>query len=227
MTVLFIITTKKRPHFGYDIDPDCEHLGVVKADYLSTKITYLPGRLVMGNPPYGRCLNLAQKFYKKSTGIADYIAFILPISQLNNTQSMYAFDLIYSEDLGVQTYTDRELHCCFNIYRRPASGEHNRKKTQKLKDITIWRQDCRGYAGKDFDVRMCYWGNGSVGKVLGIGENYSAEYKIKIHNTHLKECIIDVLTTFDWKDYLKCISMKRLKQYHIIEVLKYKIPSIK
>lgn len=30
-----------------------------------------------------------------------YIAFIQPISQLNNNLQMYEFDLIYSEDLGI------------------------------------------------------------------------------------------------------------------------------
>ena len=83
--------SKQVPHFGYDIDPKCDFLNVIKADYLEQDITYLWGRLVIGNPPYGRCMNMAQKFYKKSIEIADYIAFILPISQLNNTRSMYEF----------------------------------------------------------------------------------------------------------------------------------------
>jgi len=111
------------PHFGYDIEPQCNFDNVIKGDFLSQDIVYLQGRLVIGNPPYGRCLNLAQKFFKKSVDIADYIAFILPISQLNNTRSMYEFDLLYSEDLGCRTYTDRYLHCCFNIYKRPTNGE--------------------------------------------------------------------------------------------------------
>ena len=85
---------------------------------ITQDIKYLWGRLIIGNPPYGRCMNMAQKFYKKSVGIADHIAFILPISQFNNTRSMYEFDLVYSEDLGVQHYSDRDLHCCFNIYSR-------------------------------------------------------------------------------------------------------------
>lgn len=92
------------PHFAYDIEPECESnfTHIFKQDYLSADIKYLWGRLVIGNPPYGRCLNMAQKFFKKSVEIADTIAFILPISQLNNTRSMYEFDLVYSEDLGIR-----------------------------------------------------------------------------------------------------------------------------
>ena len=215
------------PHFGYDIEPQCDFHNVTKADYLTQDISYLWGRLVIGNPPYGRCMNLAQKFYKKSVEIADYIAFILPISQLNNTRSMYEFDLIYSEDLGIQHYTDRDLHCCFNIYKRPENDELNKKPVTKLKDITIYRQDSKGYNGRDFDIRMCYWGDGTAGKILKDGESYSAEYKIKVNNEKLKQKIVEVLTTFDWKDYLSCIAMRKIQQFHIIDVLKKNIKEIK
>ena len=143
----FLHHSKGFIHFAYDIEPECESntTFIIKGDYLSQDIKYLGGRLIIGNPPYGRCLNLAQKFFKKSVDIADYVAFILPISQLNNTRSMYEFDLIYSEDLGVQHYTDRDLHCCFNIYKRPEDGEFNKKPVAKLNDITIYRQDSKRY----------------------------------------------------------------------------------
>jgi hypothetical protein len=215
------------PHFGYDIEPQCNFHNVIKGDYLEQNITYLYGRLIIGNPPYGRCLNLAQKFFKKSVEIADYIAFILPISQLNNTRSMYEFDLIYSEDLGVQHYTDRDLHCCFNIYKRPENGELNKKPIVKLNDITIYRQDSKCYNDKEFDIRMCYWGDGSAGKILKDDESYSAEYKIKINNQDFKDDIIKTLTTFDWKEYLNCIAMRKIQQFHIIDVLTKHIPEIK
>ena len=215
------------PHFGYDIEPQFTFKNVIKADFLQQDIRYLRGRLVIGNPPYGRCLNLAQKFFKKSVQIADYIAFILPISQLNNIRSMYEFDLIYSEDLGKHTYTDRELHCCFNIYRRPKSGELNSRPISKLNDITIYRQDSNGYDSKDFDVRLCYWGDGTAGKILKDGEHYAAEYKIKINNDNLKQKIVKVLSEFEWKEYLNCIAMRKIQQFHIVDVLKEKIPEIK
>ena len=173
---------------AYDIKP--EHENIIKQDYLTLELPYKQNRLIIGNPPYGRCLSLAQKFYKKSIEIADYIAFILPISQLNNTQSMYEFDLIYSEDLGLKNYSGKELHCCFNIYKRNPNGLNKSKKI-KLKDIKIIRQDSKGYSDiLDYDLRMCYWGNGSAGKILKDNETYSAEYKIIINNKKLKDNII-------------------------------------
>lgn len=210
---------------AYDIKP--EHEGIVEQDYLELEIDYKQGRLIIGNPPYGRCMSLAQKFYKKSVEIGDYIAFILPISQLNNTQSMFEFDLIYSEDLGKQFYSGIELHCCFNIYKRPVGGLNKQKRT-KLKDIKIIRQDSKHYKDiADYDIRMCYWGNGSAGKILKEGENYSAEYKIIIHNKELKEKIIEVLNKVDWFEETNQIAMLKIQQFHIHNLLKREVPGIK
>ena len=216
----------RQPDLGLDIEPQCDRPNVMRADYLTEPLSYFPGRLVIGNPPFGSRMNLAQKFYKKSVAVADYIAFILPISQLDNSSSLYEFDLVHSEDLGVQLYTDRMLHCCFNVYRRPSSGELNRKPERTLQDITIWRQDCKGYAEKDFDVRMCYWGDATAGKILREGEHYSAEYKIKVNNPAIRDEVVEVLSTFNWRGYLKCIAMRKIQQFHIVDVLKHHIKSI-
>lgn len=224
--------SKYLPNIGYDIDPNLDFFSrhdykIITADFLKEDIKYLSRRLVIGNPPYGRCLSTAQKFFRKSVNIADYIAFILPISQLNNMSSFYMFDLIYSEDLGVHKYSDRELHCCFNIYARPRNNILHKKPITKLTDISIHRQDSRGYADIDYDIRMCYWGNGGAGKILKEDEHYSAEYKIKINNADLKDKILDVLNNFDWKCYLNCIAMRKIQQFHIVDVLRKEIPEIK
>lgn len=209
---------------AYDIQPESDN--IIQADYLKLDIEYQKGRLIIGNPPFGSRMNLAQKFFKKSIQIADWIAFILPISQLNNSGSMFEFDLIFSEDLGITNFSDRNLHCCFNIYKRPKTGL-NKKTNSKLDDIKIIRQDAKNYDILDFDLRMCYWGNGSAGKILQEGEKYSGEYKIIVNNLELKDRIIEVLSNIDWKKELDFIAMLRIKQYHIVDILKKYIPEIK
>lgn len=207
-----------------DIEPKREN--IIKADYLTYDIKYKKGRFVIGNPPYGARLNMAQKFYKKSVQIADYIAFILPISQLNNTQSMYEFDLVYSEDLGKLIFSkNRKVHCCLNVYVRPKNGL-NRRKQNKLEDITIIRQDKKGYDDIKEDIRICYWGD-AVGKVLKPNEHYSGEYKIIINNKDLKDEIIDFFNTIDWKKELNSTAVPKIQQFHIIEILKKNILNIK
>lgn len=208
-----------------DIEPRIE--GIIKADYLSYKIEYKKDRLIIGNPPYGSRLSLAKKFYDKSIKIGDYISFILPISQLNNTQMLYQFDLIHSEDLGILIFSgDRKVHCCLNIYARPKNGL-NKKVSNKLKDIEIVRQDSKKYKDFEFDIRMCYWGDATAGKILTDDEHYSGEYKIKIHNYNLKDRIIKVLSNTNWKKELNSTAMCRIKQYHIVDVLRREIPNIK
>ena len=207
-----------------DIEPDGDD--IIKADYLTYDLNYVKGRCVIGNPPYGNRLNLAINFFKKSIEIADYIVFILPISQLNNTQSFYQFDLLYSEDLGVMTFSNtRKVHCCLNIYVRPKNGL-NKRRLNKLKDITIVRQDSKKYKDFEYDIRMCYWGDGTAGKILSENEHYSGEYKIKINNENIKSEVIEILTNIDWKKELNSTAMCRIKQYHIINILQKKIPEI-
>lgn len=135
----FLHNDKYMPHFAYDIEPECtsEYTQIIKGDFLKQNINYLYGRLFIGNPPFGNKNNLVVNFYNKCCELGDYIAFILPISQLNNNLQMYKFDLIYSYDLGILSYSGVKLHCCFNIYRRPKNGELNKKPNVKLKDITI------------------------------------------------------------------------------------------
>lgn len=105
------------PFFSYDINPQAE--GIEQQDFLELALDYKAGRLIGFNPPFGSRNNLSRKFYKKAVGVADYIVFVQPISQLNNPVSLYEFDLICSVDLGTQHYTDRNLHCCLNIWKRP------------------------------------------------------------------------------------------------------------
>ena len=42
----------------------------------------------------------------------------------------------------------------------------------------------------EYDIRMCYWGDATAGKILSAGETYSGEYKIKIYNESLKTEIV-------------------------------------
>ena len=210
---------------AYDIDPEEDN--IIKQDYLHLDLSYKQGRLVIGNPPYGTKMQLVIKFFKKSIQLSDYISFILPISQLDNIVSLYEFDLIHSEDLCLQHYTDRELHCCLNIYRRPEKGL-NSKPNFKMKSLSIVRESNKGYDEiQNYDLRMVYWGSGCAGRILNRDDRkFAGEYKITIHNEELKDKIIDVLSNANWHKELKVIAMLRVKHYHIYNLLKREIPEI-
>ena len=74
--------------------------------------------------------------------------------------------------------------------------------------------------------KLNYWEDATAGKILSENETYSGEYKIKIHNKELKDDIINVLTNTNWKNELNSTAMCRIKQYHIVDLLKNKIPNI-
>lgn len=223
-------------HFGYDIQPECDAgTHIIKGDYLTQDITYLYGRLVIGNPPFGYSNNLAIKFFNKSCEIADYVAFILPISQLDNNLQFYKFDLIYSEDLGIVEYSGIPLHCCFNIFKRPISKELNPKPNVTLKDVTIieHRRKQGNYTtakNKDiapnFDYAMCNWGNGCLGKVPEYIGQYAQEVYFYIHNPLYRDKILELLQTDVIRNYVSSISAKKISVARLYIYLKKEIPEL-
>ena len=211
---------------AYDIEPEQDN--IIQQDYLHLSLSYKKGRLIIGNPPYGTQMHTVIKFFKKSVNLGDYISFILPISQLDNIVSLYEFDLIYSEDLGLQEYSDRKVYCCLNIFKRPKE-KLNSKPKFKMEDITIVRDAKKDYDNiQNYDLRMVYWGSGCAGRILSKDDKrYAGEYKITIHNEKYKDRIVEVLSKTDWKKEIKTVAMLKIKQYHIYNLLKREIPGIK
>ena len=214
---------------AYDLYPEGDN--IIKQDYLKLDLPYKKGRLIIGNPPYGTKNNLSVKFYKKAVELGDYISFILPISQLNNNQQMYEFDLIYSEDLCKQLYSNTKLHCCFNIYKRNPNGL-NKKTNYKLKDVEI-KDYRRGKDGKtipsdyNYDIAICGWGY-NVGNKIEYTGQYAKELYIKIKNAKYRQEVIDLISNTDWKKYLGSITgANSLNLWQIYKYIKEQIPEIK
>ena len=211
-----------KPYLAYDIEPEDDR--IVKSDWLATNLNYKQGRCVIGNPPFGNRNTLSVQFYKKSIDLCDYIAFILPISQLNNSQQMYEFDLIYSEDLGKREYSDRVVHCCFNIYKRP-SGCFNSKPKYKLKDITITEVRLNNKVVNKYDFKIIAWGAG-VGRLLNHDEHYAKEFYITVNKKGLKEEVLKVLQSADWVKEYAMTATPNLLQWQVCKYLKEKIPEL-
>lgn len=232
----FYHNDKHIPHFGFDIKPECSFTNVKEGDFLTQDFPHLPGRLFIGNPPYGTNNSLAVKFYNKCCELGDYIAFILPISQLNNNLQMYKFDLIYSEDLGIKTYSGVDLHCCFNIYKRPLNLEYNPKPNPILQDVTIIERrrkkgEYQTAANKkikpNYDYAMCNWGNGSLGKKPEYIGQYAQEVYFYCNNPKFKDEIIELLQFDKIREYVHSISMKRISVARLYMYIKENVKGIK
>ena len=223
-----------KPYLAYDIEPEDYKNRIVKADYLSLDLEYKKGRCVIGNPPFGSRNVLAVKFYKQSIKFGDYISFILPISQLNNNQQMYEFDFVYSEDLGKQQYSDRKVHCCLNIYKKPECG-FNGRPNYHLQDVEIKesrisqnpkRQKIINKEDFNYDIRICGWG-AATGKQVDYPNQYAKEFCIKINNIKLQTKIIKLLKDVDWVKEYPMTSTPNLNQWQIYKYIKDNVPEIK
>ena len=147
---LFDTYSHKYKILAFDIQPEEDR--IIEQDFLKLNLQYNDKCLIIENPPFGVCNVDILHFFNKSITLGKYIAFILPISQLNNTNSIYKYNLTYSKCLGILNYSDRNLHCCFNVYEQPQSGILNKKISNKIEGIDIiYKRD-----GKQWDnVKTC------------------------------------------------------------------------
>lgn len=215
-----------KPYLAYDIEPEDNR--IIKQDFLDLNLEYKKGRCIIGNPPYGRTMNLAVQFFKKSIILGDYISFILPISQLNNNYRIFEFDLIYSEDLGEKLYSNIKVHCCLNIYKRPINNKLNNRPNYKLKDILIENYDRERNGIKninDFDIAICSFGN--IGEVIKKENTYCQELYIKIRNLEYRDIIIDLIKNTNWKKLYTHTKTPKLQIWQIYKYIKEQIPEIK
>jgi len=205
---------------AYDLEPKAD--GVMQADFLLLDIGYKKGRLVIGNPPFGSRGNLMQKFCKKSFTMADYVAFILPINQMNNVVSIYEFDLIHSEDLGEKDYSGKNVHCCFNIYKRPTNGLNSKPnyKTGVIEVIEV-REVIKNQNPKrnkelgdfQYDIAICAWG-AAIGKECSVGQ-YAKTFYIKINDKLNFDYYKNLLLSADWCELYKMTGTPNLPQWRV------------
>ena len=214
---------------AYDIKP--EHESIIKQDYLKLELEYKKGRLIIGNPPFGKGNYLSVQFFKNAIKQAQFIAFILPISQLNNNMYFYEYDLIHSEDLNKQDYSNLPIHCCLNIYKKPIhEWVYNKKPIFELNDISL-KGVAKGKSRNDkipsrYNLSISGFG-ASVGKFCDYEYQYCQQIYVTINNLKLKDKIIDLLAIADWKSLYNMTATPKLKHWMIIKHLKEQIPEIK
>lgn len=216
-----------KPVYAYDLYPEDNR--IVEQDYLKLDLAYKVGRCVVGNPPFGYRGNLFRQFYNKSVEEGDYIVYIGSIKLLNNTGSLYKFDLIYSEDLGNHLYTDRYIHCSLNIYKRPINKELNKKLSIDIKDVIIVADDNRSkqYLPLEEDFKICRMG-AKTWKVLDEGQQLR-NFKIVVMN---KEIIPKIKEIFNTKYYERVnglnntISTPYIVKHDIYKCLREQMPEL-
>lgn len=201
---------------GYDIEP--EDNSIIKADFLKLDIDYQKGRLIIGNPPFGERNNLARSFFKKSVKISDVVGFILPITQLNNSNTLFDFDLVESIDLGIVNFSDsRKLHCCFNIYIRPKNGLLNKSNTSNKSDLfKLFDKRDKNYDSLEYDFCIIRRGS-NVGKIT-TPDKHNMIYKVLVFDKNNLSYVKDV---FDNEDLTKGKSFITSPYLTKVEIYQY------
>lgn len=208
-----------KPYKCYDILPENDLIH--KADFIKLSLPYKKGRCILGNPPFGRGNSLAVSFFKKSVAISDYIAFVLPISQLDNNRQMYEFDMVASVDLGKAVYSGAELHCCFNVYKRPEQGLNSKPITKPIGyHLVEWRRGCNRHVPEGFVYGMGTFGAGGVGKRSYMPDTYCIEVFVYCDDVAIKDKLLHLCETTDWKAQCKSTSGNyRLPQHVMVDYL--------
>lgn len=201
-------------YLAFDIEPEAEN--IEQKNYLELDLPYLKGRCVIGNPPFGDRNNLARSFYKHACKMGDYIGFILPISQFENSDSLYHFDLIKSIDLGILEYSGMKIHCCFNLYQRPKNGKLNSKPKLSSGLFVIYRDDQDGYNKLDYD--LCIFRRGaSIGKEK-FTDTHTQTYKIVVKNKSDVDYVRSTILNFDWHNFKKHQSAPSISKNDILRL---------
>jgi len=215
---------------AYDIKPD--HDSIIEQHYLKLEMEYKKGRLIIGNPPFGKAGKRGgyKTFFIKSTKECDFIAFILPINQLNNSKFLYEFDLVSSEDIGNMPYSKVPVHCCFNIYKKPINGANkaNQIRPEKLNDLIIMNV-AKGKSRNDKVPEMfdyCISSFGTIGKECKLPYEYSQQMYFIINNELLKDKIMNIIKNANWYNLVQNIKIPRLLQWQVIKYLKEQIPEL-
>lgn len=217
---------------AFDLYP--QHHSIKEADYLTLDLGgYKKGRVIIGNPPFGRSNHLIKAFYKKASIEAEYVAFILPISQYENNECLYKTELIYSKIIKAK-FTNEQLNCCFNIYKKTPECTDYRNKDYKLQDVEcIWyirsNKKEKHKLVEPYDYCVNAYGAGGAFKPAKPYE-YALTIGFKINNDKIKDDIIGLMQYMNNKRIKKqlfSISTIGIERKYLYKLFKNYIPEIK
>lgn len=201
---------------AYDIDPMLPN--IIKADYRDIKLPYIEKSLVIGNPPFGRANRFSRQFVLASLNHSPYIAFIQPISQLNNNYNMTNTEIILSKELGKVEYSGRKVNTCFNIYHYCKNGHKQNYSIPGIKIEVINRARPNSKILKEnWDYRIAGWG---TIKLLNDNEIFTKEIGIKAETPELKKWLDNVIQ-YDYNILIKNknASMPDLPKWQVAKYL--------
>ena len=143
------------------------------------------------------------------------MAIIQPISQLNQNRTMKDTELLYSEDLGVLSYSGRQVHCCFNIYHYCKDGHKQDFEISGVKCRHIFRsgkyQHSNEILNYPWDFRVAAWGNIHL---LDDNEYCPNEIVFSVDDK-MKSWVEQKLKECNYQSLLSCVSTPNLPVWRL------------
>lgn len=221
-TGAFVKALNKRGISVLAIDIDPKYEDTVKADFLlSSTDEYQQNSVCNGNPPFGRCSNLAIKFLNHAATFSQYIAFVLPRTfQKDSVKRKLdpSFHLIYEEILKKDSFIFEgrvyDVPCVYQIWERNSVNKRNISKPDIkcryfyfIKDKTM----------ADICVRRV---GGKAGKAFYeiLETSNSTNYYLKIEEPYLIKDVFELINNCDFTDVVNSTAGARsLSKAELVE----------
>lgn len=206
------------PYKFSDIKP--EHPEVKYGDFLKDVVPYKKGRLVITGPPYSN--KGWYSFAIKASAIADYVAFISPMSVYNIKHPVPTLELIAQYELGPVDFLapdggkSKKVQTCVMIYKR-CFPKIDKFKFDIKKDmkISFYKKNNPPLHNINYDYYLSFFGDNAGS--FSIDKNaFSASIAIKLYNEKLRPKLLKFLKNFrknhldDIDKYATTVPKKRI-----------------
>ena len=188
---------------GIDIDPQI--IDVQKSDFLKWNYRQITSSsdkvLVLSNPPFGKGGSLAHKFIKKSSEIADTIAFILPLSFCKPSQKNKVpeyFHLEFEEILPDNSFLlngeDYDVKCVFQIWKKKSF-----KRLKSEIENPKYFEYTKNKSSADLSIRRVGFFAGKAS--LDCNKSEQSHYFIILDDKSKINLVIEKLNEIEWTDF--------------------------
>lgn len=197
-------SSKLNDVIAFDVNPQGE--GILRKDFLYDELSLklLKGRIVIGNPPFGRKSQLAVEFFNRAASFTDVIAFILPIQfrkYATQVKLDEAFKLISDSPLPHDTFEVKGklvkgIRCCFQVWVRSGSAHDKGEPDLRVKTkpaislpglFNLWQHNgtpqSRKWVNEDWVYAVYRQGFKDYGRLFTKTEDYDEVADAVSHST--------------------------------------------
>lgn len=204
-----------------DILPEKQY--IIKKDYFDYADLINKDKIgILTNPPFGNNATLLNQIFNKLNKICHYAGLILPISWLNKNKY---YNLLYSVDITPQLYSNKIIHCCFNIY--DCNQKIIKSRNYMIPGIKIHHERySKSINHNNFIFKIRRIGS-KIGKLIEDNEKIKSYYIIELSfNNDLNKKIKKWFNEYNWLNIRNYVSFEYLNIEDIYKHLSLNFPEL-